>query len=171
MNNYRDGVSDTLITALVLLALVVGLAGTVVPVLPGILLMWGAVVAYGFLVGFGPVGVGAVVFITLLSALAVVLGFVLPKRFADDSGASLLSQLAAVVGGIVGFFVIPVVGIVFGALFGIALAEYLDKGDWARAWKSTIAVAKGFGVSALAQIAIGFVILVAWSGWAATVVF
>ncbi len=162
--------SDTVVTGLVLLALVVGLAGTVVPVLPGILLMWGAVVAYGFFVGFGPAGIVAVVLVTLLSAAAVALGFILPKRFADDSGASLASQLAAVLGGIIGFFVIPVIGIVVGALVGIALAEYMDKGDWALARTSTIAVAKGFGIGALAQIGFGFLILIVWSGWAATVV-
>ena len=89
--------SDTVVTGLVLLALVVGLAGTVVPVLPGILLMWGAVVAYGFFVGFGPAGIVAVVLVTLLSAAAVALGFILPKRFADDSGASLASQLLSLI--------------------------------------------------------------------------
>jgi len=162
-------VSDVVITGLVLVVLVVGLLGTVIPVLPGILLMWGGVVAYGFGVGFGPVGIGAVITATLLSGFAVALGFVLPKRLADDSGASGVSQLAAVVGGIIGFFVIPVVGIIVGALAGIALAEYLDKDDWALARRSTIAVAKGFGLSALLQIAIGFVILIVWSGWAATV--
>jgi len=131
--------------------------------------MWGAVLAYGFLVGFGPVGIIAIVVVTALSALAVVLGFILPKKLADESGASAKSQLAAVVGGIIGFFVIPVVGIIVGALAGIAISEYLDKDDWDQARRSTLAVAKGFGLSALMQIAIGFLILVAWSGWAATV--
>ena len=49
--------SETLITGITLAVLLIGLLGTVVPFLPGILLMWGAVIAYGFLVGFGPVGV------------------------------------------------------------------------------------------------------------------
>lgn len=168
--NYRKGVSDTVITSLVLIALLVGLLGTVVPVLPGILLMWGAVVAYGFLVGFGAIGVGTVIGVTVVSGIAVALGFVLPKRLADESGASTRSQLAAVLGGIIGFFVIPIVGVIIGALVGIAIAEYLDKDDWALARTSTIAVAKGFGLGALTQIAAGFVILFLWAAWAATVV-
>lgn len=170
MGNYRDAVSDVAITVIILLVLLTGLMGTVVPVLPGILLMWGGVVAYGFFVGFGAIGIGAIIIVTLLSGVAVALGFILPKRLADDSGASGKSQIAAVVGGIVGFFVIPVVGIIVGALVGIAVAEYLDKEDWALARKSTIAVAKGFGISALLQIAVGFAILITWAGWAATVV-
>jgi len=162
-------VSEPLITGLTLIAMLTGLVGTVVPGLPGVLLMWGALIVYGFLIGFGGVGVVVVVIATLLSAAAVALGIILPKRLADESGASTKSQLAAVLGGIVGFFVIPVIGVPIGAIAGIAVAEYLDKEDWALAKESTIAVAKGFGLSALAQIATGFVILILWAGWAATV--
>lgn len=161
--------SEPLITGLTLIAMLTGLVGTVVPGLPGVLLMWGALIVYGFLIGFGGVGVAVVVIATLLSAAAVALGIILPKRLADESGASTKSQLAAVLGGIVGFFVIPVIGVPIGAIAGIAVAEYLDKEDWALAKESTIAVAKGFGLSALAQIATGFVILILWAGWAATV--
>ena len=100
MGNYRDAVSDVAITVIILLVLLTGLMGTVVPVLPGILLMWGGVVAYGFFVGFGAIGIGAIIIVTLLSGVAVALGFILPKRLADDSGASGKSQIAAVVGGI-----------------------------------------------------------------------
>ena len=124
---------------------------------------------YGFFVGFSGVGIGVVVLATLVSAVAVALGFILPKRLADESGASTKSQMAAVLGGIIGFFVIPVIGVPIGALGGIAIAEYLDKEDWALARESTIAVAKGFGLSALAQVVAGFVILILWTGWAATV--
>ena len=163
--------SETLITGITLAVLLIGLLGTVVPFLPGILLMWGAVIAYGFLVGFGPVGVIAVVGATLLSIAAVAIGFVVPARLADESGAAGKSQVAAIIGGIIGFFVIPVIGFIVGALGGIAISEYLDKGDPDLARQSTIAVAKGFGVSALAQIAAGFLILTVWALWAATVVF
>lgn len=161
--------SDALITGLILLVMLTGLVGTVVPGLPGVMLMWGALVVYGFLVGFSGVGIGVIIVATLLTAAAVALGFILPKRLADESGASTKSQVAAVLGGIIGFFVIPVIGVPIGAIAGIALAEYLDKEDWALAKESTIAVAKGFGLSALAQIATGFVILILWAGWAATV--
>ena len=170
VGNYLEGVSDTLITGLVLIALLVGLVGTVVPVLPGILLMWGAVLAYGFLLSFGAFGIAITIAVTVVSGIAVALGFVIPKRLADESGASTRSQLAAVFGGIIGFFVIPVVGVIVGALAGIAIAEYLDKDDLALARTSTIAVAKGFGLGALSQIAAGFVILFLWAIWAASVV-
>ncbi len=144
-----------------------GLAGTILPILPGILLMWGAVIGYGFVAGFDAVGLGVVVVVTALAVLSVALGVILPKQAADAAGASKKSQLAAVAGAIVGFFVIPVVGVVIGAVAGIALAEYADKNDWGVAWQSTKGVLAGMGWAALAQFGIGVLILIIWLGWVA----
>ena len=70
------------------------------------------------------------------------------------------------VGAVIGFFVIPVVGLPIGALLGLLLGEYLDKGDVGVAWAATIELAKGFGLSALVQFGLGFLILLTWSAWA-----
>ena len=159
--------SDVLVTIIVLVMMLVGLAGTLFPVLPGIVLMWVAAIAYGLSFGFDALGIGITAVISVLTVVALVLGVVLPKQAAAGAGASNKAQLAAGVGAIIGFFVIPVVGLVIGAVVGIAIAEYYEKGDWELAKGSTIAVAKGFGVSTLAQFAIGVAILLIWLCWAA----
>jgi uncharacterized protein YqgC (DUF456 family) len=132
--------------------------------------MWVAAVAYGFAVGFDVIAIAVLVMVTALTAAAVVVGIVLPKRAATASGASTRSQLAAALGAVIGFFVIPIIGVVVGALVGIGIAEYADKRDWPAARASTIAVAKGFGVSTLLQFAIGFMILGLWIVWAGAVI-
>lgn len=162
--------SDEFATALVLILMLVGLIGTLVPILPGILLMWIAAVFYGFAVGFDAFSIGVLVAITILATVSVAVGIMLPKRAAAESGVATSSQLAAGVGAVIGFFVIPVVGVVVGALAGIALAEWRDKGEWSAARSSTMAVAKGFGLSALVQFGIGFLILVMWLIWAQAVI-
>jgi uncharacterized protein YqgC (DUF456 family) len=162
--------SDEFATATVLVLMLVGLIGTLIPILPGILLMWIAAVFYGFAVGFDAFSVGVLVVITILATVSVAVGIALPKRAATASGASTSSQLAAGVGAVIGFFAIPVVGVVVGALAGIALAEWRDKGEWSAARLSTIAVAKGFGLSALVQFGMGFLILVVWLVWAQAVI-
>lgn len=159
--------SDVLVTVIVLVMMLVGLAGTLFPVLPGIVLMWVATIAYGLSFGFDALGIGITAVISVFTVVALVLGVVLPKQAAAGAGASNKSQLAAGIGAIIGFFVIPVVGLVIGAVVGIAIAEYYEKGDWELAKGSTIAVAKGFGVSTLAQFAIGVAILLIWLCWAA----
>lgn len=155
------------VAAVFLIVLLVGLAGTLIPILPGLLLMWATVVGYGFVAGFDATGIGVIALVTVLTAVALGLGFVLPKRAADAAGASTKSQIAGVIGAIIGFFVIPVVGALVGVVAGIALAEYLDKDDWGPAWASTKGVLTGMGVAALVQFAIGVAIVAIWLTWAA----
>ncbi len=160
---------ETLATVIILFVLLIGLVGTIVPILPGILLMWAGVVVYGFLVGFDTLGIVITIAVTLISALAFALGLIVPKRAADEAGAARSSQWAAAIGAVIGFFVIPIVGVVVGALVGIALSEYNSKGSWELARGSTIAVAKGFGLSAILQFGCGVAILFVWMIWGATV--
>lgn len=158
--------SDALITVIVLIAMLIGLAGTLVPILPGILLMWAAAVGYGVVVGFDAFGITILVLITALTGVAVAVGVLVPQRAAAESGAALASQIAAGVGAVIGFFLIPIIGAPVGAVVGIGLAEWYDKRDWPAAKASTIAIAKGFGISTLAQFGLGFVILMVWLPWA-----
>lgn len=162
---------ETLATIVILIVMLTGLAGTIVPAVPGIGMMWIASIIYGFWVGWDSLGIVLAIIITIITVAAMVAGFVLPKRAASDAGAATWSQWAAVLGAIIGFFIIPVIGIVIGALVGIGIAEYLDKGDWDQARTSTIAVAKGFGVSALVQFGLGAVIVLVWAAWAALTIF
>lgn len=161
---------DLLTTLVVAVVMIIGLVGTLVPVLPGLVMMWFVALAYGFSVGFGGVGVTVMVALTMLVLLGFGLGFVLPKRAASGSGATGRSQVVGLIGAVIGFFVIPVIGLVVGALLGILLGEYADKGELRSAWTATLGTAKGFGINALVQFGIGYMMLLLWSVWAVTVV-
>ena len=162
--------SDGASTALVAVVMVVGLAGTVVPVVPGLLVIWGGALAYGFLVGFDPLAVAVLVVLTIVLAVSFALSILLPRRMAQSSDVSTWSQWAAVVGAIIGFFTIPVVGVVVGAVAGLFAAELVHHRDPAAAWSGSVAVAKGFGLSALVDLALAALMISVWSLWAAIVV-
>lgn len=159
--------SDLAWTIFAAVLMVLGLGGVVIPLLPGLALIWVVALGYGLTVGFGAFGTATMVVLTVLLALSIVLGFVIPKRSTDAHGVSRISQVAALIGAIIGFFAIPIVGVPIGALIGVLLAERADKQDWQLAWQSTKALAKGLGLNVLAQLAIGMVMIAAWSAWAA----
>ncbi len=162
--------SDLVLTTLVALVMLVALAGVVIPLLPGLALIWTAALFYGFQVGFGPGGTAAMVVLSVIGATSVVAGVVLPSRAAVESGASKRSQWIGFAGAVIGFFAIPVVGLVVGALAGVMLSEYGRTGDWRSARTATIGLAKGFGISTLVQLILGVMMIGVWSIWAATVV-
>ena len=162
--------SDVGMTILVAVVMVIGFMGTVIPVLPGLALIWAAALVYGFVVGFGALGVVVMVVLSALVVVGFVMSFLVPKRMADGHDVSRWSQLVAAVGAIIGFFVIPVVGVIVGALIGLLIAEYLNQGDWKQAWGATVVVAKGFGLSALIDMGLATIMIALWSIWALAVV-
>ena len=150
---------------LVGLAMAVGIAGTVVPVVPGLVLVWAGALVYGLLTGFGAVGVVAFAVITVLAAAGTAAGVVLPHRAAAAGGAPRRSVLLAAAAGLVGFFVIPVVGLPLGMAGGLFVAEFVRTRDAARAWASTWTTVKGFGWATLAQFAAGLAMAMVWLAW------
>src|SRR5215211_1942272 len=136
---------DSVLVAVVAVSMAVGVVGTVVPVVPGLALVWAAAVVYGVGAGFGTVGAVAFTIITGLALAGIVLGFVVPQRAAGRSGAARRSMLFGAVLALVGFFVVPFVGVVLGALLGVFLGEVVRTRDAATAWRATAATVKGFG--------------------------
>jgi uncharacterized protein YqgC (DUF456 family) len=154
-----------MVVALVAIAMAVGAVGTLVPVLPGLALVWAAALAYGLAEGFETAGTVAFVLITALAALGTVAGWVIPARVAGSAGASRTSILLGVVAAVVGFFVIPVVGLAVGGVAGVYVGELQRTGDSAAAWRATRATLVGFGWAAAVQFLAALAMVVAWVGW------
>lgn len=151
--------------ALVALVMVVGVAGTVVPLIPGLGLVAAAALGYGLAEGFGTVGVAAMVVIVALEAAGTAAGAVLPGRAASRTGAARSSVALGALGAVLSFFVIPIVGLPLGGAAGIYVGERLRTGDGTLAWRTTRATLQAFGLAALAQVAAGTTMVLIWIGW------
>ncbi len=157
--------SDGVVTVAVAIAMAVGIVGTVIPVLPGLVLVWAAALGYGLVVGFGAVGLAAFAGITLLGAAGMAAGVALPHRAAGSSGASPASMWVGSALGVVGFFLVPVVGLPLGVVVGLFGAEVVRTRDLTAAWASTWATLKAFGLAALVQAGAGLAMAAVWVGW------
>ncbi len=156
--SLADPLSLTIVTGLLM---VVGLVGIVVPVVPGLLLTVGATLLWAY--AHPAPGAWVVFWIALvLYAAGVVTQYLLPGRKMRREGVGTSTMLLAVVLGIIGFFVIPVVGAIVGFVLGIFLVELTRCQDRAAAWTSTraalLAVLHSMGIELLA----GLAILVTW---------
>jgi uncharacterized protein YqgC (DUF456 family) len=156
---------DVVLEFIVGLVMAVGLVGIVVPFLPGLPLIWGAALAYGLIDGFGTGGIVAMVVITLVLIGGMTAKIVIPKRRASAGGAPDSTLLVGALLGIIGFFVIPLVGLPIGAALGVLLAEYRRTGDWPSARRSTKEVIVGFGIGALLEMGAGIVMVGTWVVW------
>ena len=152
-------------TFLIGLVMVVGVVGTILPFLPGLLLVWAAALVYGIVDGFDPVAVTAFVVITMLTVAGKVLSWLLPTRRGTAAGATPATLVVGAVGAVIGAFAIPVVGLLIGGLAGILLAELVRLGNLRAAWRTTTAVLVGFGIGAGVELAAGMSILIVWLLW------
>lgn len=157
---------DTLIITLVAFIMVVGLFGAVLPVVPGLLLIWLAGWLYGVLTYFGPVGWVVMGLMTIFMVVGYAGGFFLPQAGGAVKGASFWAVVASFVLGVIGFFVIPVLGLPIGAVLGIYLVEYYRaEKDSQKAWETTKGVLLGFGIGVAVELGSGFVMVGLWLVW------
>ena len=157
--------TDVLVVAVVALVMAVGVAGTVVPVLPGLALVWLAALGYGLATGFGTVGLVAMAVLTALALAGTAADWVLPGRAASGSGATRRSLLLGAALAVVGFFVVPVVGLPLGGVLGVYVGERLRPLAHAPAWRATVATLRAYGMAALAQVVAGLAMVVTWIVW------
>ena len=149
------------LTVLVGLAMLVGLIGIAVPLLPGLLVVWAAVLVWAFEVG---TTAGWVVFgiATALALTGFLLQYLLPGRRMTKAGVTTSSTLAGAALALVGFFAIPVVGAFLGFPLGIYLAERIKLGTHARAWTSTTHALKAIALSMGIEFVTGLAIASTW---------
>ncbi|BBY74376.1 membrane protein [Mycolicibacterium parafortuitum] len=151
------------IGGLVLVALVIaiGLVGIVVPILPGGILVIGAIAVWAFVVN---TTVSWVVF-AIAAALYVasqIIKYTWPvqRMRAADVRTSVL--VVGGIAGVVGFFVIPVIGLLIGFVLGVFVAELGIRRDTTRAWVSTWHALKGVALSVGVELAGALLATVAW---------
>jgi uncharacterized protein YqgC (DUF456 family) len=146
---------------LVALAIAVGLIGIVVPLLPGTLLVFGAIAVWAVvennITGWVTLGV-----VTALLAVATLIKYLWPMRRMRAADVRTVSLLAGAVLGIIGFFVIPVVGLVIGFVLGIYLAELANRRDQRVAWTSTKHALKGVALSVGVELCGALLATAAW---------
>lgn len=153
---------EPLLIVLALLVMLVGMAGVVIPVLPGLLLVWLAGVSTTLWVATDTSGWAVAATLTVLFALGSAATIWLPARQGRQGGASWTSLATAMLGAGVGFFVIPVVGLLVGGLVGLLVGEWRRLGDGSAAWSSTLQVLRAYGVGVLIELVIGAAMIGIW---------
>lgn len=148
----------TLLWILCAALIVAGLAGTVLPVLPGTVLVWAGIVLGAWIDDFQRVGTTTLVVVTVLAALAWVLDYVAGLLGARKAGASRQALLGAAIGTVAGLFM-GVVGVLFMPLVGAALGEYLAQKDQTRAVRVGVATWLGIMLGLLAKVVLAFIMV------------
>ena len=141
-------------TALILL----GLAGIVLPAIPGTLFVWAGIALGAWIDDFQDVGWFAVGAVTLLAVLAFVLDYISAVLGAKRVGASRQAIWGAAIGTVAGIFM-GIVGVFVMPLVGAAAGEYLARREHGRALHVGVATWLGLMAGMLAKFVLAFVMI------------
>jgi uncharacterized protein YqgC (DUF456 family) len=149
---------EQLLWILGVLLVVVGIAGTVLPALPGTPLVFAGLLLAAWADGFQKVGWFPLVLLGLLTLVSFAVDLLATSMGAKRVGASWMAMAGAVVGMIVGlFFSLP--GLLLGPFLGAVLGEYLARRNWEQARRAGFGTWLGLVFGTAAKLALAFTML------------
>ncbi|MEG6615423.1 DUF456 domain-containing protein [Peptococcaceae bacterium 1198_IL3148] len=139
---------------LAVLLMLVGLAGTILPLLPGGPLIVLGMVVYGAFEGFAAFSptfwIGQVLLLMLIFAVDYLAGAIGAQKY----GGSKAAVWGSIVGGVVGLFLLGPFGILLGPFFGAIIGELLSNRPLEQAIKVGVGTLLGFAGGALVKLII-----------------
>jgi uncharacterized protein len=157
---------NTFLFGITLFVMLIGLFMTLIPLFPGIVVIWLAALGYGILSGFTTFGVVMFIIITLLMIAGVTVDNVLMGVGARKGGASWWSILIAIIAGIFGTLLFPPIGGLIAAPLAVLIVEFGRVRNWRKARDAFGGLAIGWGLSYAAKFGIGVVMISFWGFWA-----
>jgi uncharacterized protein YqgC (DUF456 family) len=149
-----------------LILMLVGLFGLIIPIFPGIIVIWLAVLAYGLVTGFTTLGWILFALITILLLVGVTIDNILMNARAHKEGAAWSSLILGMLGGILGTIFLPPLGGLIAAPLVVLLVEYYRQRDFNKALRTLRGLLIGWGMSFIVRFFIGVVMIGMWLAWA-----
>jgi uncharacterized protein YqgC (DUF456 family) len=150
--------TTTLWLLLAALLVLIGLAGIVLPALPGVILIFAGLALAAWAEGFQYVGAGTLTILGVLSLLAWSLDWLAGSLGARHFGASRQAIVGAMLGALVGLFFGPL-GILVGPFLGAVIGELLARRDLGQAGRAGVGAWLGLLLGVVAKLAISITMI------------
>ncbi|MGD0662908.1 MAG: DUF456 domain-containing protein [Syntrophorhabdales bacterium] len=152
-------------TVITLLIMAIGLVGTVLPVIPGILLIYAGYLLYGFATGWQAYGLAAIVGWSVVTALVLLLDVFAGAIGARKYGATRFGTWGSLIGGVIGALAAGFPGLILGPFVGATAGELLRGRSHREALRSGWGTFLGFMAGSVIKIAIGVVMIGTFVWW------
>jgi uncharacterized protein YqgC (DUF456 family) len=145
--------------AVALIFMFIGLLSILLPLVPGVALIWFTALIYAIAEGFKKVDPITMVVLSLVAIPGITADIWVSSLGAKAGGASLWSIVTSLLGGLVGFLIFNVPGAIIGSLVGLMIVELLRAEDWRQALKASGGWVVGWLLSTGVQIVVGLIII------------
>lgn len=156
---------DVLGWILVIALFVIGMAGAIYPVLPGVIAIYFAFFVYGWFFSFEPFGWFFWIIQTLIVIALLVADYAVGAWGVKKFGGSKLSVWLSTIGIIIGPFVIPAFGLILGPLLGAMLGELIKGETLNKAFKVGVGSVVGLFSSIVVKVLLQLVMIIVFFIW------
>ncbi len=151
-------IMNTVFWIIAVLLILIGVAGTVLPALPGVPLIFIGMLLAAWINEFQLISMLTIVVIAILTVLAIVVDYIASALSAKRAGASRQGIIGAAIGTLVGLFT-GIWGLLFMPLAGAAIGELVAHKDMIRAGKVGIATWFGLIIASVVKLAVAFMMV------------
>ncbi|MEQ8174448.1 MAG: DUF456 domain-containing protein [Syntrophomonadaceae bacterium] len=151
--------TNTLVLIIVIILMLVGIAGIIFPVLPGSGLIFIAIAAYGWYEGFQVITGKYLVVMGALTVLAMTLSYLSTVWGAKYTGAGKAGTWGALLGLLVGLFILPPAGMVLGPWIGAFIGEFIANKDAKKALLAGVGAVLGLFSGMLIHLIIALIMV------------
>ena len=150
---------DVIFLILAIVLMVTGLAGVVLPFLPGIPLVWIGLFIFASATGFKLISLATVLIFLVLTIALTALDFLAPMIGAKKYQASKWGILGSFLGAIIGIFTLGIWGIILGPFLGALTGELIAGKGKNQAFKSALGAFLGFILGTLVRLIAALIML------------
>lgn len=139
--------------------ILIGMLGTVLPVVPGIPLAFVGMLLAAWAGDFSKISLFTVIVLGLLTAASVAVDFFASLIGAKRAGASKMAMLGGALGGLIGFFILNIVGLIIGPFIGVVAVEMFRGKSAREAGKIGLGTWIGMAVGMALKVGLAFAML------------
>jgi len=149
----------------VILLFVIGMAGTIYPILPGVIAIYAAFFVYGFMISFEPFGFWFWTIQTIILIVLTIADYAVGAVSVRKYGGSKASVVGMTIGLIIGPFVIPAFGLIIGPWLGAVIGELTKVNDIGHALKVGWGSLVGLFASVVMKIVLQLIMIIIFVLW------
>jgi uncharacterized protein YqgC (DUF456 family) len=154
--------TETILTGVSLASMLVGLFSLIIPILPGLLLIWSAALGYGIFVGFDTLGWVMFAITSPLLIVGELAEHILMGTQAHKEGAPWWVILITLLVAIAGNFFVPILGGILAGMLALFGIEWLRSKEAKKAWASTRGLLMGFALGFATRFSAGLAMISSW---------
>ncbi|GMK42516.1 hypothetical protein PCCS19_55760 [Paenibacillus sp. CCS19] len=158
-------VLETIGWILVIALFLVGMAGAVFPILPGVVAIYVAFFVYGLCISFSPFGIWFWLIQTVILIVLFVADYAVNAWGVKKFGGSRASIVGSTVGVIIGPFVIPAFGLIIGPFLGALLGELYAGSDMNKSLKVGYGSVVGLFTSTVVKFILQLIMIILFFIW------